>query len=350
MEVINNFGILTSISWNSNDWKDKPTKNDLKYSKYDFVIENSHAHEALNFGHKQYPTEDNGRYIAYTPKFNRLPSVKNSQNVNIVFFLSTDYFDDNKQKIIGLYGFPEIGKFPREAKHKKYEIYDFGNVSSLPEHIIYLKNHIEINNGNVRELELLPIGKQISKQGFNYLNSDNVFRILAIAQRLNSRSKDLKNLIKELRVKANYTSELEELNAEIEIIGDKNADTLEALREIEKKMKKASPKVKERVSKYIERGTIANKIKRVTGFKCLICEAQGKNPYSFRKKDGSYYIETHHVEEVSKLKKGSLSVSNLITVCANHHRQLHYGNAKTIKNTTNKFVFEIDEKKLKLLK
>ncbi|WP_186311357.1 HNH endonuclease [Bacillus toyonensis] len=120
--------------------------------------------------------------------------------------------------------------------------------------------------------------------------------------------------------------------------------------ELENKYAEAVPEVKERVSKYIERGTIAQQYKRKTGFKCQICDALGFNPYSFKKTNGEYYVETHHVIPVSGLQAGSLSTNNLITVCANHHRQLHYGNVKLLENTHNNFVFEIETEKIEVIK
>ncbi|HDR4695882.1 EVE domain-containing protein [Bacillus cereus] len=119
---------------------------------------------------------------------------------------------------------------------------------------------------------------------------------------------------------------------------------------LENKYAEAVPEVKERVSKYIERGTIAQQYKRKTGFKCQICDVLGFNPYSFKKTNGEYYVETHHVIPVSGLQAGSLSTNNLITVCANHHRQLHYGNVKLLENTHNKFVFEIETEKIEVIK
>ena len=61
------------------------------------------------------------------------------------------------------------------------------------------------------------------------------------------------------------------------------------------------------------------------GFRCQICEVLGQNPIGFIKKNGEPYVEAHHVMRVSKEEMGSLAVSNVMTVCANHHRQLHYG-------------------------
>jgi|GEM_PF-2562336 len=119
---------------------------------------------------------------------------------------------------------------------------------------------------------------------------------------------------------------------------------------LEERYKDAVPEVKERVSRYIERGTIAQKYKKEMGFKCQVCEAMGLHPYSFKKPNGDYYIETHHVIPVSALKAGSLSTSNLITVCANHHRQIHYGNVELIGNTDEYFVYTFDGKNIKINK
>jgi predicted HNH restriction endonuclease len=37
------------------------------------------------------------------------------------------------------------------------------------------------------------------------------------------------------------------------------------------------------------------------------------------------YVEAHHVTPVSERQIGSLATSNILTVCANHHRQKQYG-------------------------
>lgn len=350
MEIIENFGIISSISWNSNGWKDDPTEKDLKKSNYDFVKENAHAHEALNFGHEIYPAEEEDYYIAYTPIFNRLPNAEKSRNVSIVFFISTDYKNENKKMIVGCYGYPIIGGVNRQAEHEKFEEYDFGNVSSHINDIIYFENYVEINNDLANEMKLLPEGKKISQQGFNYLNSDNVLNILSLAFQKNSENKAFHNLIENLKIDTGFTKEINELVDAREIIKTNSGNSLKNIRTLEKRMKRATPEVKERISRYIERGAIANHIKKVTDYKCLICEQLGENPYSFKKKNGNHYVETHHVEQVSNLKKGSLSVANLITVCANHHRQLHYGNSELLSDDDEKFVFKIDDTKIEIEK
>ena len=143
-------------------------------------------------------------------------------------------------------------------------------------------------------------------------------------------------------------SEIEKLTEFI--LNNSTSDSYNEIIALEKKMKNQIPEVKQRVSSYIERGAIANKAKKITKFKCLVCEALGQSPYSFKKTNGDYYVETHHIEQVSNLKEGSLGIGNLITVCANHHRQMHYGNCELIKENEFEFNFIIDGKELKIKK
>lgn len=347
MKIIPNFGILASISWNSNKWQDDPTEKDLKASKYDFVIENAHMHESLNFGHEIYPAEEDGSFVAYTPMFNRLPSIEKSKDINIVFFTSSDYQNGNRKCIVGFYGFPEIDEwFPREAKHPKFKEYDGGNVRANVEHIIYFENHLVINNENVSKLELLPEGKKISQQGFNYLNSDNVQNILKLVYQLNLKNEKLKRFLENFPLEVDAIGEINEVQEQLEVLTDENADTLQGIRKLEDKMKKLRPEIKERVSTYIERGAISNKIKKITGYKCLVCEQLGEPAHGFKKSNGEFYVESHHVEPVSKQGKGSLSAANIITVCANHHRQMHYGNVEVIESEGDFFRFKIDGNEL----
>lgn len=101
--------------------------------------------------------------------------------------------------------------------------------------------------------------------------------------------------------------------------------SLSRLAELEEKYRNASIDVKRRVSSHIERGPIGEQVKMANGYKCQLCEALGYNPIGFRRPDGIPYVEAHHVMPVSALNSGSLSASNIMTLCANHHREMHYG-------------------------
>jgi predicted HNH restriction endonuclease len=110
---------------------------------------------------------------------------------------------------------------------------------------------------------------------------------------------------------------------------------------LEQKYLHACPEVKERLSKTIERGQIGALVKQLMGFKCQLCEALGHNPVGFLKRSGEPYIEAHHVMPVSTKEVGSLSASNVMTLCANHHRQMHYGGID-VTITATSFEFMID--------
>jgi predicted HNH restriction endonuclease len=120
-----------------------------------------------------------------------------------------------------------------------------------------------------------------------------------------------------------------------------------ALAALQKKYVNASPEVKERVSKYIERGSVGSRVKKELGFRCQVCEALGQKPLGFLKENGEHYAEAHHVMPVSELQVGSLAASNIMVVCANHHRQMHYGGIEVdVRETV--FEFTIDDISLKI--
>jgi 5-methylcytosine-specific restriction enzyme A len=340
--IIENYGILASMSWNSNKWADDPTEQDLNSSNYDFVKNERHMHESLNFAHEKYPAEVDGYYVGYTPMLNKLPAVDKQKTVNILFLFSSDYKNGNKKSIIGLYGYPAFGEWTRHAQNPVYSKYDWGNIAALPENIIYFDSPVIISNDVVLQHKLLPDGKQISQQGFNYLNSDNVLNLLVIAAKLNPNNTKLTSFTKKFPLLVDITKERLLEDDFYEVVGESDADTTKGIMELELKMAKQTPEIKQRISNYIERGSIANKVKSIADYKCLVCEAMGQNPYSFKKPNGNYYIETHHVEPVSTLKKGVLSINNLIAVCANHHRQLHYGNTQVLEHTLTNFKFSVN--------
>jgi hypothetical protein len=74
------------------------------------------------------------------------------------------------------------------------------------------------------------------------------------------------------------------------------------------------------------------------------------NALGFLKANGDPYIEAHHVMPVSRKEVGSLSASNIMTVCANHHRQLHYGGGVTVEIGVGAFTVDIDGVKVEIPK
>lgn len=113
------------------------------------------------------------------------------------------------------------------------------------------------------------------------------------------------------------------------------------LAELERDLLKRKPAVRERISKSIERGSIGARLKRANGFRCQICDALGLAALGFLKPDGEHYVEAHHATPVAELEIGSLSATNIMIVCPNHHRQMHYGSV-TIERTLAEFIITLD--------
>lgn len=116
---------------------------------------------------------------------------------------------------------------------------------------------------------------------------------------------------------------------------------------LERKLLGRPPAVRERVSKSIERGSIGTRLKRINGFRCQICEAMGLEPLGFIKPDGNPYVEAHHATPVSAMEVGSLSATNIMILCANHHRQMHYGLVQ-LNRTDKQFLIKLDGVDIKI--
>lgn len=120
-----------------------------------------------------------------------------------------------------------------------------------------------------------------------------------------------------------------------------------SLDEVERDLLNRKPAVRARVSKSIERGSIGTKLKKANSFRCQLCDALGLEAVGFLKANGERYVEAHHATPVSELEVGSLSATNIMVLCANHHRQMHYGNV-SIERAPTEFVLTIDGKQISI--
>lgn len=113
----------------------------------------------------------------------------------------------------------------------------------------------------------------------------------------------------------------------------------------------AAPVVRDRISRYIERGRAGDIVKAANEFRCQICQSLGLESKGFLKADGTYYVEAHHVVPVSSLAADVLGPDNVISVCPNHHRQLHYGGVDAIdEGEYFRFDFRLDRKSIRVRK
>lgn len=96
--------------------------------------------------------------------------------------------------------------------------------------------------------------------------------------------------------------------------------------------RQVEPRKQKRISDYISRpNAITDYLKKYRNFTCQLCNEEG-----FTQRNGTRYIEAHHMIEVHKLLPGSLCSDNIIVLCANCHRKIHYAEiAYEVDNTNN---------------
>lgn len=115
---------------------------------------------------------------------------------------------------------------------------------------------------------------------------------------------------------------------------------LESLTKFDSKYASYTPEVRRKLLDSLHRpSSVSRIVKRLYGTTCAICRREG-----FIKKDGTRYAEVHHVEEVSTKSPGVLGSQNIIVVCANCHRKLHYANVE-IEPTASGWLIMIDGRK-----
>ncbi len=94
---------------------------------------------------------------------------------------------------------------------------------------------------------------------------------------------------------------------------------------LEEQASSITPEVKTRIEKYRKRNkTLCDNLKKLYNGTCQITG----NAFSFKKKDGSYYSEVHHLIPLGE--NGSDSYWNTIVVCPMMHRMLHYADVGPI--------------------
>lgn len=100
------------------------------------------------------------------------------------------------------------------------------------------------------------------------------------------------------------------------------AHLLQRIHIINEKYHQSPPRKQKQISEYISRpNAITDYLKARRNYTCQIC-----NQVGFVQRNGSQYVEAHHLIELHKLIPGSLCSDNIVIVCANCHRKFHYAN------------------------
>ena len=81
------------------------------------------------------------------------------------------------------------------------------------------------------------------------------------------------------------------------------------------------------IQNYLDRGKgVTDALKSLLGARCQICGWRGFEKKRRKKeKRGEDFIEAHHITQLAEKKEGSLCTENIILLCPNCHREIHYG-------------------------
>jgi hypothetical protein len=132
----------------------------------------------------------------------------------------------------------------------------------------------------------------------------------------------------------------------LDVVATRSARTLSGVRALNTLAGNLDPKRQEVVSKRIERGPIGRRVKEKLGGRCQLCVQLGRDPIAFRRPDGKPFAEAHHVVPVSALERGSLAAVNVMVLCPNHHRQVHYGRFEIVRDRPDTWIVRLDGQEL----
>jgi hypothetical protein len=177
----NHFGILSSIDWNSNNWKDIPTDEDLLNSSFNYTIENEVTYTFMNFGFDS-QSGGNNLHSALCPHiYSRLPDPEKRDSVKIVFMKSKNYHD-NRTYLIGYYSFPKIYHHEKPSPNMKFCEKLYVCIESKIRDIVFFDEFIDLEEFNKNKI--LPQNRQMGLMGYNYLTVKNSLEILDSIDRL----------------------------------------------------------------------------------------------------------------------------------------------------------------------
>lgn len=167
-----------------------------------------------------------------------------------------------------------------------------------------------------------------------FSSQDKIYQTIYNVAKLNEMSID-EYILSLGYVRSKKSNTIKELTEEIDEIID--------LEEQEIRKKEISENKIERNHKLID------KLKRAYDYECQLCSNEQRMP--IEKQDGTKYVEVHHIKNLSEEydEEGTLDrLNNLIVVCPNHHKMLHYhkGGYRKIKIVNEVLVFVNDSEEV----
>jgi 5-methylcytosine-specific restriction endonuclease McrA len=128
---------------------------------------------------------------------------------------------------------------------------------------------------------------------------------------------------------------------------ESESNALEVLSLLNTRYANVSPKDRaKKIQNHLDRGSAVTKaLKSLLGAKCQICGWKG-----FEKKNGEGFIEAHHIVQLSEKKEGSLCTENIVLLCPNCHREVHYGKDFSVSDDLDNITIKFSANKVTIKK
>jgi hypothetical protein len=170
-------GILAAQDWNSYQWSQGSSKEDLENTSFGFAGNDTINATDLNFGHEQYSTDEQGFYLGVLPQFNtKAPDRAKVKDVKIVFLKSRNW-QDGETYLVGFYANPSFIKGLRPIAIENVEAEAEFHMKALPKDIHLLEQPVPLSD-NKHLKGFVPKGKDLSKQAINFLSREQVLKIM----------------------------------------------------------------------------------------------------------------------------------------------------------------------------
>jgi len=184
--------------------------------------------------------------------------------------------------------------------------------------------------GNYYYAEILE-GNRFTRTIPIYNPAGGFYESIGYAEVRNKPNPSWQNSIRKISEKA-YETIFQAANVELSkgvktSLIESSTDSFDVLRRLNEKYVGMKPgKRAKKIETHLDRGSgVTMALKNLFGPECQICGWNG-----FQKHDGTDFIEAHHIVQLSESSLDSLCTENIILVCPNCHREIHYGNSFSV--------------------
>jgi len=322
--------LLANITWNPSRWRSVCTADPRAGHSY---TKKYPGHESLNFNFDKRGIDKDGLIHGYVHLNKRPAKFCDSGGIIIFYTTNLDKRTGGRGEIVGIYGNAQIIDPPIWYTFDGFQKNTgIANIRAEEDYSMLFPRPLDAKKYGVR------VGQSI------FYNKDDAFAKKIILGELNELSKNgimenelfkLKNIYEcffgcipkklgKLNPNKLHTNNDEsEQDKLIKIF--KNKSKQELLNELKSDSYGPNETITINGKRYKRDNANISRIKLLKGSACEIC---GK---IIIKKDGSEYVEAHHI--TPKFDGGKETRSNIILLCPNHHKELHIGDSEILRRT-----------------